>query len=82
MRFLLFKKSHSLFKLRFKSTQLEKIPKYDIFQKVLFFILASNMNLGLNAVPLAGGQYLWRFFFVFKKLMIFRVLRKYQVSKN
>ena len=36
----------------------KKIPKYNIFEKTLFFTLASNMNLGLNAVPVAAGQYL------------------------
>ena len=55
VKFLLFKKSHLLFKLIFQATQLQKVPKYDIFQKTLFFTLVSNMNLGLNAVPLAGG---------------------------
>ena len=42
----------------FKATQSQKIPEYDIFQKTLFCTLASSMNLGLNAVPVAVGQYL------------------------
>ena len=59
LKFLIFKKSHSLFKLIFNPTQLQKIPKYDIFQKkTQFFTLASNMNFGLNAVVVAAGQYL------------------------
>ena len=62
LKFLVFEKSHSLFKLIFKATQLQKIPEYDIFQKTLFCTLASSMNLGLNAVPVAAGQYLWRDF--------------------
>ena len=41
----------------FKATQLQKIPEYNIFQKILFFTSASSMNLGLNAVPAAAGQY-------------------------
>ena len=50
--------THSLFKLIFKATQLQKIPESDIFQKTLFCTLASSMNLGLNGVPAAAGQYL------------------------
>ena len=50
--------SHSLFKLTFKATQLQKTPEYDIFKKILFCTLASSMNLGLNAVPVAARQYL------------------------
>ena len=46
-----------LFKLIFKVTQLQKIPEY-IFQKTLFYTLASSMNLGLNTIPVAAGQYL------------------------
>ena len=42
----------------FKATKLQKVPKYDIFQKKLFCTLASSMNLELNAVPVAAGQYL------------------------
>ena len=42
----------------FKATQLQKIPEYDIFENTLFCALVSTMNLGLNAVPVAAGQYL------------------------
>ena len=54
----MFEKAHLLFKLIFKATPLQKVPEYDIFQKTLFFTLASSMNLGLNVVPVAAGQYL------------------------
>ena len=56
---LLFEKSHLLFKLIFRATQLQKKSEYDIFQKTLFCSLVSSLNLGLNAVPVATGQYLW-----------------------
>ena len=36
--------------------------EYDIFQKTLFCTLVSSMNLGLDAVPVAAGQYLWKDF--------------------
>ena len=55
-------KAHSLFKLIFKASQLQKIPEYDIFQKAILCTLASTMNLGLNAVPVAAGKYLWKDF--------------------
>ena len=55
---LIFENAHSLYKFTFKATQLQKIPEYDIFQKTLFCILASSMNLELNAVPVAAEQYL------------------------
>ena len=32
---------------------MQEILDYDIFQKALFFTLASIINLGLNAVPVA-----------------------------
>ena len=51
-----------LLKLIFKATHLQKIPEHNIFQKNLFCTLASSMNLGLNAVPVTAGQYLWRGF--------------------
>ena len=59
LKILVFEKTHSLFKLIFKATQWQKIPEYGIFQKALFYILASDMNLGWNAVPVAAEQYLW-----------------------
>ena len=37
LKFLIFEKSHWLFKLIFNPTQLQKIPKYDIFQKNTIF---------------------------------------------
>ena len=55
---LVFEKVHSLLKLIFRATQLQKVPGYDIFQKTLFCTLASSMNLGPNAVQVAAGQYL------------------------
>ena len=58
LKILVFEKAHSLFKLSFKANQLQKTPEFDIFQKTLFCNLVSNMNLGLNAVPVAAGQYL------------------------
>ena len=42
----------------FKGTQLQKISKYDISQKTLFFTLVSTMNAGLSAIQVAVGQYL------------------------
>ena len=62
LKMLVFEKAHSLFKLIFKATKLQKVPEYDIFQKALFRTLASSMNLGLNAVPVAAGQCLRRDF--------------------
>ena len=41
-----------------KATQLEKVPEYDIFQKTLSCTSLSSMNLGVNVVPVAAGQYL------------------------
>ena len=40
------------------------IPEYDVFQKTLFCTLVSSMNLWLNVVPVAAGQYLWRDFYL------------------
>ena len=62
LKILIFETAHSLFKLIFKATQLEKVPEYEIFQKTLFCTLASSMTLRLNAVPVAAGQYLRRDF--------------------
>ena len=62
MKVLVFEKVHSLFKLIFKATKFQKVPEYDIFQKALHWTLASSMNLGLNAVPVAAAQYLRRYF--------------------
>ena len=64
LKILVFEKAHSLFKLIFKATPLQKVPEYDIFQKALFCTLASSMNLGLNAVPVVAGQYLSDFTFI------------------
>ena len=62
LKILIFEIAHSLFKLIFKATQLEKVPEYEIFQKTLFCTLVSSMTLRLNAVPVAAGQYLRRDF--------------------
>ena len=62
LKILVFEKAHLLFKLIFKATQLENVPEYDTFQKTVFCTLVSNMNLGLNAVPVAAGKYLRRDF--------------------
>ena len=62
LKILIFEIAHSLFKLIFKATQLEKVPEYEICQKTLFCTLASSMTLRLNAVPVAAGQYLRRDF--------------------
>ena len=56
------RKAHSLFKLIFKASQLQKTPEYDIFQKAILCTLSSTMNLGLNTVPVAAGKYLWKDF--------------------
>ena len=58
LKILVFEKAHSLFKLIFKVTPLQKVPEYNIIQKSPFCTLGSSMNLGLNALPVAGGQYL------------------------
>ena len=58
LKTLVFEKAHSLFKLIFKVTQLQKMSEYDIFQKARFYNLVSSMNLGLNAVLVVTGQYL------------------------
>ena len=57
LKILEFENAHSLCKLIFKVNQLQKIPEYDIFQKTIFFTLASRMNLGLNTVPVAARVY-------------------------
>ena len=44
--YLVSEKAHLLLKLSFKATQLQKMPECDIFQRALFCILASSMNLG------------------------------------
>ena len=49
---------HLFFKLIFRATQLRQSPKYDIFPKALFCTLVSSTELGVNAVPIAAGQYL------------------------
>ena len=36
LKIFVFEKSHALFKFIFKATQLQKIPEYDVFQKILF----------------------------------------------
>ena len=58
-------KTHSLFKLIFRATQLQQRRKYDIFQKALFCTLASSTNAELNVVPIVAGQYLGRGFTFF-----------------
>ena len=60
LKILVFQKSPSLLKLIFKATQLQKIPEYDNFPKKVFCNLALGMNLGINAVPVWSGKYLWR----------------------
>ena len=60
LKIFVFEKPHSLFKLIFKAIQLQKIPEHDIFQKIIFFTWASSMTFGLNTVPVAARQYLWR----------------------
>ena len=42
----------------FNAAPLQIMTEYEIFQKTLFFTLAQSMNFGLNAVPVAAGQYL------------------------
>ena len=80
---LVFGKTHSLFKLTFKATHLQKIREYDISQKPLFCTSTSSMNLGLNPVPVAAGQYLWRYFiFLDSKLIIFGVSMHFWTNKN
>ena len=74
LKILVFEKSHSLFKLIFKATQLREIPEYDIFRKILHCFLALSINLGLNVVPVAAGQYSWKDFTVFfQNLIVFWV---------
>ena len=68
LKIVVLAKGHLLFKLIFKSTQLQKVPEYDIFQKTLFCTLAPSINLGQDAVPVATGQYLRReFTFIYLK---------------
>ena len=55
---LFFQKIHSLLKLTFKATYLGQRPKFDIFQKALFFTLALFTNFVLEVVPIAAGKYL------------------------
>ena len=59
---LIFEKAHTHCKQIFKLSQSQKIAEFDMFQKTLFSTLASTMNLGLNAVLVAAGQYLCRDF--------------------
>ena len=66
LKILVFQKSPSLHKLIFKATELQKIFEYDNFpKKKLFLNLALGINLGINAVPVSSGQYLWQDFTFF-----------------
>ena len=60
---LLFEKTHLVFKLIFKATQLQKVPEYDIFPEILFNTLVSSMNLGLKPVLVAAAQCLKKIYF-------------------
>ena len=40
-----------------RSTQLQQGTKCNIFQKALFYTLASSKNLRLKDVPIVTGQY-------------------------
>ena len=65
---LKFSKDSSIWKspfthqINFQAIQLQKLSKFDIFQKIIFCTLASSINFRLNAVSVAKGQYLWRYF--------------------
>ena len=52
---LIFDKTHSLSKVIFQAMQLEKVLEHGTFQKTQFRTLISNINLELNAVPVAAG---------------------------
>ena len=81
MKFLVFEKSRSLWKLIFKATQLQKIHEYDIFQKTLFCTLVSSMNLTLfqlqqssiyeDILLLSSKNWpVWRYQGIFKEVKI------------
>ena len=54
-KILIFDKTHSLSKVIFQAMQLEKVLEHGTFQKTQFCTLMSNINLELNAVPVAAG---------------------------
>ena len=79
---LVFQKTYSLSKLIFRTTQMKERPKYGIFQKSLSCTFASRTNLGLKAVPIAAGQYLWRGLRFSTKTDLFGVLMNFERSKK
>ena len=56
LEILVFGKPWLLRKSISQATLLEKIPEYNIFKKTLFCPIASSINFGLNAVPVAPGE--------------------------
>ena len=45
-------------KLIFRATESQKRPKIDIFQKALFWILASSTNFVLTTISIVAEQFL------------------------
>ena len=52
---LVFQKTHSIFKLIFRASELQQRPKVDIFEEAQFSISASSTNLVLKVVPIEAG---------------------------
>ena len=51
----------------FRSTELQQKLEFDIFQEGLFRTLVSSINVVLNTIPVAAGQYLLFIFFCLLK---------------
>ena len=58
---LVFQKTHSLFQLIFRDSEVPQILKINTFQEALFYTLASSTNLTLKVVPIGTAQKM-RFF--------------------
>ena len=55
-------------KLIYRATKLRQRPKFDAFQKTLFYTLLWSTNLVLKVVSIGAGQDLWRIVtFIYKK---------------
>ena len=58
LKILIFQKFNLCLKVIFAETELQKKTKFDIFQKPIFFTLASSRNFALKVVSSATGQYM------------------------
>ena len=70
LQLLRFEKSHSVFQLIFKETELKDIAEYEIFEKILFCTQVSTINLGLNAIHGAAGNYLGQQGSIYEEILL------------